>query len=768
MTHVSELPMFHICNWLIQVTGRIIESRNIHFNEGSLGGQSRVLIDVSDDAGEGELGLVSQKEDRSVDDIPHIHAFDSDNDDDFYGEDTTQGTHQHVPVGAVGAEASGTASGSSSASTLTSDASSATTTQRIVNPTTDSDSATSNTPRTTATRGLRRGVPPPPTQPYPSPPPPPEVRRSSRLRRTPLRDDDDRFNVTSYGIRARSQAPPPSVDNESPQESNAAADAPSANPADAGPSVGAESAKTSSVDPDPLTYEEAMSRPDAKEWKKACAIELEEFVRRKLFTEAPRPVNRKVIDCKWVFKRKIGPTGKVERYKARLVAKGFTQVEGIDYDETFSPVTRYATIRTLLALSARKDWHVHHIDIKSAFTNPEIDRLMYMEIAPPNGSRDKVWELNRSVYGLKQAAYEWYNEVLAMLKELGFKRSEVDHGLFYKEVNGVILIIPVYVDDFTIVGNDEPAIAEFKAQVSERYEITDLGKVRWILGMHIERDESRRLITISQEQYINNILERFGMSDCRPVSTPMDPNTTLPLLKEPEPGIDVQDYQSRVGSLQHLLTCSRMDIAYAVGVVSRHNHAPGKVHLAAVDRIFRYLRGTSDYVLVYDGNSNPSEPIVYSDSDFAADKDERKSVSGVVAMLSGAAISWSSKKQSCTAQSSTEAEFVAGGLACQEALWLRHLFSTIGLTISDPTPLLIDNQSAIHMIKNGSVNERTKHIDIKYRFICGEKENGNIEPEYIPTGDQIADICTKALAREKFYYFVRAAGLRPRSEVFAR
>ena len=294
----------------------------------------------------------------------------------------------------------------------------------------------------------------------------------------------------------------------------------------------------------------------------------------------------------------------------------------------------------------------------------------------------------------------------------------------------------------------------------------DLGEVKWILGMHVERDWGRRLITLSHARYIETILERFGFEDSHPVSTPMDPNTSLPLLTEPE--VDVTDYQSRVGSLIHAVVCSRFDIAQAVGAVARHASKPGQVHLNAVNRIFRYLRGTSDYVLVYDGNIGSAEPTVYSDSDWAGDRTDRKSTSGYISILSGAAISWGSKKQTAVSLSSTEAEFIASALAGQEAIWLRHILDSIGLTPTLPTPLLVDNQSAIHMIKNGNINERTKHIDTKYRFICDANETGLVKTSYIPTGDQLADILTKPLARQKLIHFARAGGLWPRSAVHAR
>jgi len=187
--------------------------------------------------------------------------------------------------------------------------------------------------------------------------------------------------------------------------------------------------------------------------------------------------------------------------------------------------------------------------------------------------------------------------------------------------------------------------------------------------------------------------------------------------------------------------------------------APGHDHVTAVKRIFRYLRGTSDYKLVYQANEGPDDPVIFADSDWAGDRADRKSITGYISRLAGGAITWASRKQNCVSNSTTEAEFIAAATGCQEALWLRNLFDSFHLPIANPTPLRSDNQSAIQLITTGNINERTKHIDIKYRFICDRNENGDIATSYIPTEEQPADILTKALSYPKFSVHVRSLGL---------
>jgi len=275
--------------------------------------------------------------------------------------------------------------------------------------------------------------------------------------------------------------------------------------------------------------------------------------------------------------------------------------------------------------------------------------------------------------------------------------------------------------------------------------------------MEVTQSDDRKKVTLSQSQYIEDILERHGMANCHPVKTPMESGLSLPVLTEPE--IDVTIYQQLIGSLMYAMVCTRPDISYAVGIVARHIAAPGHIHMKAVKCIYRYLRGTSDYKLVYHATKGPNEPVIYSDSDWAGDRNDRKSITGFVTCLSGGVITWASRKQTCVATSSTEAEFIAAATGCQEVLWLRNFLDSIQIPITSPTALYSDNQSAIDLITTGNINDRSKHIDTKYRFICDRHESGCISTSYIPTDEQPADSFTKPLSSVKFPAFVGHLGL---------
>ncbi len=289
--------------------------------------------------------------------------------------------------------------------------------------------------------------------------------------------------------------------------------------------------------------------------------------------------------------------------------------------------------------------------------------------------------------------------------------------------------------------------------------MTDLGELSWILGIHVIRNLEEGWISISQQKYLEEVLERFDKANLRPISTPSLPNQHLVRLSSPE--VDAKHFQSALGALMYLMLGTRPDIAYTVAALGRHAANPGVEHQHALDRLFRYLRGTSNYKLVYQHGVTDGDDLVgYVDADWGSDVNDHKSTSGYVFKLAGGAISWSSKKQGCVALSSTEAEYVAGAHAAKEAIWLGRLFAGLQQPFTFPISLRIDNQSAIAIAKNPEFHNRTKHIDIRYHFLRHKVESGELTLDYLPTNDQPADVLTKGLAREKHDRFVEEMGLR--------
>jgi len=289
--------------------------------------------------------------------------------------------------------------------------------------------------------------------------------------------------------------------------------------------------------------------------------------------------------------------------------------------------------------------------------------------------------------------------------------------------------------------------------------MTDLGEISWILGIHVTWDREEGWIVLSQQKYLEEVLERFNKANIRPISTPSLPNHHL--IHLPSPEVDIKHFQRALGALMYLMLGTCPDITYTVAALSRHAANPGTEHQHTLDCLFRYLCGTSDYKLVYcHGVSGGNSILRYVDADWGSNVNDRKSTSGYIFTLSGGAISWSSKKQSAVALSSTEAKYITGTHAAKEAIWLRQLFAGLQQPSSFPIPLHIDNQSAIAIAKNPKFHDRTKHIDIHYHFLCHKVESGDITLDYVSTNDQPADVLTKGLAREKHKKFSKELGLR--------
>ena len=309
----------------------------------------------------------------------------------------------------------------------------------------------------------------------------------------------------------------------------------------------------------------------------------------------------------------------------------------------------------------------------------------------------------------------------------------------YDKDRNLICAVGIYIDDIILASDSLKEIEDAKRTLSQTFEMTDLGEISWILRMEVKRDREHKTMTISQEKYINDILKRYGQLDACPITTLSLPNEQLIKLKSPEPDVDVQWYQSAVGALMYAMLGTRPDLAYTVGILSQHTAAPGKAHVHAVQHTFQYLHATIHHNLTFNGNEC-GELIGFSDADWAANVNDRHSISSYVFMLSGAAVSWSSKKQGATALSSMEAEYITGAHAAKEAVWLRTLLSEFGELQEAPTTLLIDNQSAIAIAKSLAYHACTKHIDVRYHFLHEKYASRELELQCIPTGEQLADV----------------------------
>jgi len=308
-------------------------------------------------------------------------------------------------------------------------------------------------------------------------------------------------------------------------------------------------------------------------------------------------------------------------------------------------------------------------------------------------------------------------------------------------------------------------LSNLKTELSKRFEMKDLGEVHYCLGIHVIRDRKKRTIRISQIKYVEDILKRFNMFDCKPIGTPLDANSKLSKTMSPNTAEEEEEmkkipYKSAIGSLMYAMLGTRPDIAYAVGAVSQYGSNPGREHWLAVKRIFRYLKGTAHFALEY--KKPDSSLIGYCDADWAGNIDDRRSTTGYVFLIAGGSVSWSSKKQPTVALSTTEAEYMALTQATKEAIWIRQLLSEIGMTPKtsrEPTIIRSDNQGCISLAKNSVHHARTKHIDIQHHFVREKLEDGEVEVIFCKTEEMVADVLTKGLTKEKHEHFSSRMGI---------
>ena len=511
---------------------------------------------------------------------------------------------------------------------------------------------------------------------------------------------------------------------------------------------------------EPLTIEEALASDQAHAWKEAADSEYTSLIENETWDLVELPAGRKPIGSKWVFKVKHGSDGRVERFKGRLVARGYTQKYGIDYEETFSPVVRFSSIRSLLAFAVQHEMVIHQMDVVTAFLNGKLEEELYMRqpdgfVRP--GEEHLVCKLKKALYGLKQAPRCWTKAFREFIESDGFVQSSADPCVFIRKTD-TLAIVAVYVDDLILITKSEDEMHDVKSKLATEFKMKDLGKLHYCLGITIEQDEDHKWLMIHQRHYIRSILEKYGMTDAKTVSTPADLSVKLEKIDSNSKAVDQTMYQSMVGSLLYAAIATRPDIAQAVGVVSKYNSNPTEAHLTAVKRVLRYLKGTMDLAIQYQPSEQP-ELVGYSDADWAGDLDDRHSTTGNIFMMTGGAISWLSKKQPIVPLSTAEAEYVALSAACQEAVWLRRLLSDIHAAPSGATILMEDNQGTIAIARNPIAHSRTKHIDIRYHYVREAIDNESVDVEFCPTTEMIADLLTKPLPKGQFGKLRQAMGV---------
>lgn len=513
------------------------------------------------------------------------------------------------------------------------------------------------------------------------------------------------------------------------------------------------------LDDEPANEREALSGPAAAQWRHAMDEEMQSLAANQCWQLQELPPDAKAIGCKWVFKIKRDSKGNVERYKARLVAKGFTQREHIDFEEVYAPVSQYSTLRAFLAVIAEQDLELRQLDITTAFLNGDLTEELYMQ-QPPGynfGGPRTACRLLRAIYGLRQAGRAWHIKLKAALLNIGFSPSTADASFFILQSGGDLILVLVYVDDILIAAPSMDAIAGIISQLLTVFKGRDLGEPVLFLGMQIRRDRQLRTLHLRQERYALSICDRFGPSGSRAKVLPLAPG--LQLVREGDAmSVDEGLFGELIGCLLYLASCTRPDIAQAVGTLARFMSAPKQQHWHAAMGVLRYISNTSTMGITYSG----SAPLqIFCDADFAGDIDTRRSRTGFVGTLNGGAIVWNSKLQPTVAVSTCEAEYMALAAACKDALWLRKLLPDLGMALG-PQPITIrcDNQGALMLARNPISTPRSKHIDVLHHFARERAERSEVSFVHVGTADNIADSLTKALPEAKFKFCLEGMGVK--------
>lgn len=502
------------------------------------------------------------------------------------------------------------------------------------------------------------------------------------------------------------------------------------------------------IENDPKSMQEAKQRSDWTHWKNAINDEYQSLINNNTWTLCELPTDRKPVACKWVFKLKRKANGEIDKYKARLVARGFSQRAGFDYNETYAPVARLTTVRILLSIANHHNMEIHQMDVKCAFLNGELNEEIYMLQPEGYEKGNKVCKLIKAIYGLKQASRMWNQKFNEFMMRIGFKRCVSDQCLYIKNDANNRCYILLYVDDLLIINDNIQHMQTIKRMLSSTFQMTDIGEVNNFLGMHIERNKEKRTMSIYQAQYLRNILSKFGMKDCKPISTPMEVNLDLRKV-EGEPNSKIP-YRELMGSLTYVTLTTRPDLCAATNYFGRFQSCYDDTHFRHAKRVLRYIQKTIDLSMVYNRDEKAKLLIGYTDADWANDKNDRKSVSGYVFKVMGNTVSWSSHKQPTVSLSSTEAEYLALAYGICEAKWLRSILMELGFDLNGPTIIFKDNQSCIQIARESRDHKRLKHVDIKFNFIRDALANGEIELQYTPSADQLADIMTKPISNISF------------------
>ncbi|CAI7771629.1 unnamed protein product [Closterium sp. NIES-53] len=515
--------------------------------------------------------------------------------------------------------------------------------------------------------------------------------------------------------------------------------------------------------PTPRSYAEAIEGPYSSQWQSAMDAEMASWKFTGTYVDEVPPPGANIVSGMWIFRVKR-PPGSPPVFKARYVARGFSQRQGVDYFQTFSPTLKMTTLRVLLHVAAQRDYEIHSLDFSTAFLQGSLHEEIWLRRPPGfTGSfpPSTQWSLRRPVYGLRQAPREWHDTLRTTLAALGFAPSTADPSLFLRTDTSLPLFyILVYVDDLVFATVDTAGLAHVKSELQKRHTCTDLGELRSYLGLQITRDRAQCTITLTQSHMVQQVLQRFDFTYSSPQATPLSTRHSLSALPSDESVEPSGPYPELVGCLMYLMTYTRPDLAYPLSMLA-HYVAPGRhrpEHMAAAKRVLRYLCSTSGLGLVL-GGLRPVVLTGHADASWADDQATQKSSQGYTFSLGSGSVSLRSTRSSSVLGSSCEAEIYAGTMAAQELRWLTYLLTDLGDPPRSPPVLYVDNKAMLALCREHRLEHRTKHIALRYFLARELQQRGQLRLAYVASEANTADIFTKALPPGDHQRFCTMLGL---------
>ncbi|CAI7815798.1 unnamed protein product [Closterium sp. NIES-54] len=488
--------------------------------------------------------------------------------------------------------------------------------------------------------------------------------------------------------------------------------------------------------PTPRSYAEAIEGPYSSQWQAAMDAEMASWKSTGTYVDEVPPPGANIVSGMWIFRVKR-PPGSPPPFKARYVARGFSQRQGVDFFQTFSPTPKMTTLREI--------WLRRPPGFTGSF---------------PAGTQ---WSLRRPVYGLRQAPREWHDTLRTTLAALGFAPSTADPSLFLRiDTTLPPFYVLVYLDDLVFATADTEALAHVKSELQKRHTCTDLGELTSYLGLRITRDRAQRTITLTQSHMVQQVLQRFGFTYSSPQSTPLLTGHSLSAPPSDESVEPSGPYPELVGCLMYLMTCTRPDLTYPLSLLARYV-APGrhrKVHWDAAKRVLRYLCSTSGMGLVLGGRAR----VVltgHADASWVDDLATQRSSQGYTFSLGSGFVSWRSTRSSSVLSSSCEAEIYAGAMAAQELRWLTYLLTDLGEVPRSPPVLYVDNKAMLALCQEHRLEHRTKHIALRYFLARELQQRGQLRIAYVASQANTADVFTKALQPCDHQRFCTVLGLVP-------